>query len=198
MPPVADGTTTVSGRRPARRGLLGELQAGEHLADRPDDPRPADRDEIRAAARRAELGHDAVDDGGALGAVVGRGLVDRRAEQLVESDARIGRVDRRAGQDEVDGKARLRAGRRGQPGMVRPAPAGGHQRVGALGQRGPDEELEVAQLVATERERQEVLALDPDLGPAAERRGEARQRRQRRRTVEQREARERAADRGPR
>ena len=32
-----------------------------------------------------------------------------------------------------------------------------------FGQRGADEELEVAQLVATERERKEVLTLDPDL-----------------------------------
>ena len=38
------------------------------------------------------------------------------------------------------------------------------ERVGALGERGPDEELEVAQLVAAERQRQEVLALDPDVG----------------------------------
>ena len=113
--------------------LLGELYAGEHLSDRPDDPRPSDRHEIRAATRGTKLGEDTVDDGGTLATVIGRGLVDRRTEQLIEPDARIGRVDRRPGQDEVDGKARLRAGRRGQPRMVRPAAAGGHQRVGSLG-----------------------------------------------------------------
>ena len=81
--------------------------------------------------------------------------------------------------------------------MVRPAPAGRDEGVGALGQRRADEELEVAQLVAAERERQQVLALDPDLGPAAERGREARQRLERRRPVEQREARE-ASDRASR
>ena len=60
---------------------------------------------------------------------------------------------------------------------------------------GADEELQVAQLVATERQRQQVLALDPDLGPAAERGRQPRQRRERRRSVEQREAREPVADR---
>ena len=53
-----------------------------------------------------------------------------------------------------------------------------------------DQELEVAQLVATERDRQEVLALDPQLGPVAERGRQPRQRSERRRPVEQRVARE--------
>ena len=69
-----------------------------------------------------------------------------------------------------------RAGGGGQPGVVRPAPARRDEAVGAVGQRRPDEELEAAQLVAAERQRQQVLALDPDLGPTAERGPEARQR----------------------
>ena len=65
------------------------------------------------------------------------------------------------------------------------------ERVGALGERRPDEELQVPQLVPAERERQEVLALDPDLDAAAERVREPRQPVERRRSVEQREARQR-------
>ena len=90
----------------------------------------------------------------------------------------------------MDGQPGLRAGRGGQPAVVRPAPAGRDQGVGALGQRRPDQELEVAQLVAAEAERQEVLALDPDVARrhrAPPRTAAARQRRGR---VEEREARQ--------
>ena len=71
------------------------------------------------------------------------------------------------------------------------------RRVGALGQRGADEVLEVAQLVPAEGQRQQVLALDPQLGATAEGRRQARQRRQRRRAVEQREPREAGRIGGP-
>ncbi len=69
--------------------------------------------------------------------------------------------------------------------------------VGTLGQRGPDEVLQVAQLVPAEGQRQQVLALDPQLGAAAEGRRQARQRRERRRAVEQREPREAGRIGGP-
>ena len=79
-----------------------------------------------------------------------------------------GRVDRRAGQHEMDVEAGARPGGGREPAVVRPAPAGRHERVGTVGERGADEELEVAQLVAAERDRQQVLALDPDVGAIAE------------------------------
>ena len=101
-----------------------------------------------------------------------------------------GRVGRRAGQDEVDVETRLRPGGGRQPAVVRPAAAGRDERVGAVGKRRPDEELQVPQLVAAERERQEVLALDPDVGPAAQRGREPRQRLERRGPVEEGEPRQ--------
>ena len=128
----------------------------------------------------------------------GRGHVDGRPEQLVESLVRAllpGR-QRRAGEDEMDGEPGLRAGRGGEPAMVGPAAAGRDQRVGAVGERRADEELEVPQLVAAEREREQVLALDPDVGVAADGRREPRQALQRRRPVEQREPRQRGDRRG--
>ena len=76
----------------------------------------------------------------------------------------------------MDLEAGLRAGGGGEPRVVRPAAPGRDERVGALGERRADQELEVAQLVAAERERQQVLALDPELGAAAERGRQPRQR----------------------
>ena len=43
--------------------------------------------------------------------------------------------------------------------------AAGHQRVGALRERVGDQELELAGLVAAGDEAEQVVALDPDLGP---------------------------------
>ena len=81
------------------------------------------------------------------------------------------------------------SGSRRQPAVVRPAPARGDQCVGALGQGGTDEELEVPQLVSAECQREQVLALDPDIRSAAESGRESSERRQRRQSVEQLEAR---------
>ena len=196
VPPVADGTTTSSKAQTPRDTVRDELEPGQDLADGADrrrhrpspitnGRRPAVRRSATTRSRRAVRS--------ARSAVMR--LVDRRAEQLVEEHARVGRIGS-AGRTGRDGRPARRARRRrrsaGQwfdqrrPVVIR--------RVRAVGQRRTDEELEIPQLVAAERERQQVLALDPDLGPAAERGRQARQRRERRRSVEQ----TRSAGSGPR
>jgi hypothetical protein len=119
--------------------------------------------------------------------------VDPRAEELVEGLVRplVPGERPRAGEHEMDGKPGSRAGGGGEPAMVRPAPTRRDQRVRALRQRGTDEELQVPELVPAECERQEILALEPDLGPGAgrgpcpERRAQAVRGQERRRRVEQ-------------
>ena len=71
---------------------------------------------IRPATGRPQIGHDPRDERLALGSVAGRGLVDRRPEQLGEDEARVGWIGRRPGQHEMDAEARPGAGRGGQPG----------------------------------------------------------------------------------
>jgi hypothetical protein len=71
-----DRAGTETGGRRAR----GEFQSREDLPDRPDDPGPADGHEERPASGGPEFRHDALDDGGPLVAVVGRGLVDGRPQ----------------------------------------------------------------------------------------------------------------------
>src|SRR5260221_475744 len=78
----------------------------------------------------------------------------------------------------------------GKPGLVRPAPTGRDERVSTLGEGRADEELEVAQLVAAERERKQVLTLDPHVRPAADGRREPRDPLERRWTVYQSEPRQ--------
>ena len=176
VPPVADGRTIAAGSIPAARAWP--------IASRPRGPGPprrparSRRRRRRTAASRLAAGPAATRWTSASRSVRWSvvGDVDRRPEHRVEALVRAGLVERRAAQDEVDVEARPGAGGGRQPAVVRPAPARRHQRVGALGERRPDEELEVAQLVPAERQRQEVLALDPDLDPAAERRREPRQR----------------------
>jgi len=150
--------------------LLGLLAIGPHGFDRRGDPL-----DLRFPSRPVRT----------------RQLVHHRPQRAHQADSRPRRVRRRPGQHQLDRQPRLRPGRRRQSAMVRPPPPARDQRVGAVRQRRPDEELEVPQLVATERERQEVLALDPDVGPVAERAGEPLEPLQGRRPVEEREARER-------
>ena len=187
----------VVGHEPAPRGAVGQLEAGHDLTDHPDDIRSADLDQVRPPAGRAQLGHHSVDERRALGPVVRDRMVDRRAEQLAQHDAGIGWVGRRSGQDEVDLETRPCSGGGGQPGVIRPAPAGRDEGVRTLRQRGADEVLQVPQLVPAEGQRQQVLALDPQLGAAAQDGRQARQRRQRRWAVEQREPREAGRIGGP-
>ena len=191
VPPVADGTTTVSGREtgappPPRRvpGPASTCPIAPTIPVPPIATRYGRRPSARSSARtRSTMAARSARSSVAAWWTVAPSNSSRRTPGLGGSTG---------GPDRTRWTARpgLRAGRRGQPGMVRPAPAGRDERVGALGQRGADQELQVAQLVATERERQEVLALDPDLDAATERGGEARQGRQRRGTVDQAETRE--------
>ena len=72
--------------------------------------------------------------------------------------------------------------------MVALRRAAGDQRVGALRQRVGDEELELARLVAARKQAELIVALDPDVRPAAVRAlaasaGEARQQLERRRGI---------------
>ena len=122
--------------------------------------------------------------------------MDGRAQELVESLVCTRLVDRRSAEDEMDVKTGPRPGRRREPAVVRPAAARRDERVGAVGQRRADEELEVPQLVPAERQRQQVLALDPDLDASTKRRREPLDRMERRRPVEQREPRQRGDRRG--
>ena len=171
--------------------LTDRLERSEDLPRGADRPGPADRDDERPPPRPSQIRDDAVDERRPLRSLVGRRHVDRRPEQLVETLVRAGRVDRRTAQHEMDVEAGPRSGRGRQPAMVRPAPSRRDQRVGALGQRRTDKELQVPQLVPAERERQQVLALDPDLDAAAERRGEPLEPMERRRALEQPEPRQR-------
>ncbi len=101
--------------------------------------------------------------------------MDDRAKESIEPFVRAGRRDRWPRQHEVNRQAGRRAGSGGQAAMVRPAPARGDKDVGIVGQRRTYEEFQVPQLVPTERQGQEVLPLDPDVGAAAEDGREARQ-----------------------
>ena len=157
------------------RQLVDELTSGEHLAPAPGPAGAAHAHDDDVAARRAEVAHDLVDERLAFRPFVGPRLVDGRAEHLVEDDAGVRRIGRRAGEDEMDVEAGHRPGGGRQPAVVGPAPAAGDERVRTLRERRPDEELQVAQLVPAERDRQQVLALDPDVHAAAERVREARQ-----------------------
>ncbi len=167
--------------------LAEHLGRGPDLARRADDSAAADADGVRMAPGGPEVGEDPGNESVALGPVRRRRLVDRRAEELVELPAGVRWIGRRSRQDEVDVEPRDRPGRGRQPAVVRPASAGRDEAIGVLGQRRPDEHLEVAQLVAAEGQRKEVLALDPELGPAAERGRQPWQRGERRRLVDQRE-----------
>ncbi len=170
---------------------VGKLDPGEDLTRRARQRRihrPADVYGRWPAARRSAVTRAM--RGLTLLAVVRRRDLDRRPQLPGERDGRPRRIGGRPRQHEMDAETGPGTGRRGQPGVVRPPPARRDQVVGALGQRRADQELEIAQLVAAKRERQEVLALDPDLRTVAERGREARQTVERRGSVEQREARE--------
>ncbi len=160
----------------ARSGAVQQLERCEDLADRAGDARTTDADDRGTPAGVAQFGDDPVDQGLALRASVARGDVDRRPEQLVESHAGVRWIGRWTREHEVDCEAGPRSGRRSQPGVVRPSAAGRDEGVGAICDGGADEELEVAELVATERQREEVLTLDPDLGATADRGREPRER----------------------
>jgi hypothetical protein len=116
--------------------------------------------------------------------------VDDGAQQLVQPLVGACRDTRRSGEHEVYAQAGSGAGRSGEPGVVRPPPARRHERVGILREGRTDEELEIAQLVSPERQRQQVLALGPDRRAASQRHREPLEMLERRRPVEERETRQ--------
>jgi hypothetical protein len=172
--------------------LLQQLPRRVDIADQPERVRSADRDDIG----RAALGPALLGDPRHLGIRVGgAGMqLDPRAEQLVEQQVAAGVVGRvapghRIGQHQHAVEAELRRGRRGLAGMVRLRTAGGDDGVGAQRQRVAEQELQLAHLVAAQRQAGAVVALDPELR-AAQRFREPRQRLQGRRRVLQAEARQ--------
>ena len=84
----------VVGHEAVRGGALERLECREHLADGSGHPGTADLDDGRPPPRLAEVADDPVEEGLALRASVCRCDVDRRPEELCETDAGIGRLDR--------------------------------------------------------------------------------------------------------
>ena len=122
VPPVADGRTIRSMPKPAASACASTSARGEHLAVGAERAGPPDADHVRAAAAgrsvvrrparpspRVRRGPPSAADG-----------PSRRTPR--QPDARTGRVDRRAGEDDVDREAGPRPGGSRQPRMVRPAP----------------------------------------------------------------------------
>jgi hypothetical protein len=87
----------VVGLDAVRRGLVRQLEGGEHLAEHPGDARPADADDGDTPTACPQVLDDPPEQRRAFGSIGRRRLVDGRAEQLVELDTRIDRVRRGAG-----------------------------------------------------------------------------------------------------
>ena len=192
VPPVADGRTTASAATPARGRLVERARwPARTWPTAPATPQPPTPMTYGRRPAAAQVGDDPLDERRRAppGPRSRPGGPSRRAARRA---GRPGSAGRSAGPDSTrwtssPARAPAAAVSRQWFDQRRPVVT---RRVGALGQGRADEELEVAQLVAAERERQQVLALDPDARPAAEGRREPRQRLQRRRPVEQREPRE--------
>ena len=165
VPPVADGRRARRARRRRPRPGRTTSSGGHELARRaPIAPAPPTPMTYGRLPGRPQLGATRRDD---ASRPLARDRPSRAGGRWPRAarrarDARTGRSSRRAGQHEMDVEPGRRPGGGRQPAVVGPAPAARDERVGAIGQRRADQELEVPQLVAAERERQQVLALDPD------------------------------------
>ena len=184
VPPDADGSTIASGRKPAAADCSASLERGEHLAPRADRPGAAHRHDRHAPPLPPEVRCNQVDDRLALGPVCRDGAMDRPAEQLDQLDVRRS-IDVRPAEHEVHVEPQARARHGGETAVVGPAPPGRDDRVGPVRDRGGEEELEIPELVAGEGDRAGVLALDPEVRPPAEGRGQPRHGLERRRAIEQ-------------
>ena len=175
VPPVAVGRTTTSGPIPAPRpGRRARGRRGSSRRRR--SARTRRRDDVRPVAGRAQIRHDPLHDRlrSPRSAVAGRWMTAPSSSSR-RAPGRARRAAARTG----------RGGRRGRP-SPRPPPSAGQwldqrrpvvtRRVGALREGRPDQELEVAQLVAAEGEREQVLALDPDAPRLRRARRETRER----------------------
>ena len=169
--------------------LLQQLLHAGDVAEAADRVGAAERDHVGAAAQRRHGVGLRLHLGRQVGA--GRDDAERLDAHQPEQEVVAGPVlAERAGHPLLDHEAAPEAflHRRGQrdPAMVALRRAARDQRVGALRQRVGDQELELARLVAAGKQAELIVALDPDLGPAAVRalrrqpRGEARQRLERR------------------
>ena len=150
-----------------------QLEAGCDVAERPDRRRAADRDHERALAARAQAGRDPREFGLEVGAALDemQPSTPEAIEQDVAAPLIVGVVagdpaleDQRAAEPVAGGRGR------GLAAVVRLHPARGDQDVGALLDRLAEQELELAGLVAAEREAGRVVALDQDVRAAEPRR----------------------------
>ena len=99
--------------------------------------------------------------------VAGRNEMNRRGEQVVEEQVALnGRMCIAGGQHQRTLESGGAGRRSGHARVVRLHGAARHQRIGALAQRVCDEELELACLVAAEREAGEIVAFDQDVWTA--------------------------------
>ena len=162
-----------------RRHLIEQLDHRLHVAERAERRRRADRDLERRPARRAQRRRDLAHPGGPL--LAPADVHDVSAEQRVEQRVGGRGLLRRAVRDEDRAQSHLRRGRGGRTRVIRLDAAGRDQRVGALVARARRDERELADLVPAEPERDRIVALDEEARAAADHRGKARHRFDRRR-----------------
>jgi hypothetical protein len=196
--------------RPARRRRVDDRHRRDiELVDLREELEPrdreADRSEWRGCAGRERRGRRASGAqllGGAVGRRTERPPVRRAGEahigavQPVEQQVARRAVGRIAREHEHAAQPELRACRRRGAAGVRLLGADDHDRVDAVVARGAKDELELADLVAREPERPDVVALHPHVG--ADGGAEPGQRMQRRRQRRERRARQVGPGRGHR
>jgi hypothetical protein len=137
--------------------LREQLARGVRVGERPDRRRAADGHRVRA---RTELLGERGDALLQPSPVPRAGELDGRAEQPVEDQVAAVLGGLVAREHEVAGEPTAR-GRRGRHACeVRLRAAGRDQRVAAARERVGDQRLELARLVAAEREPGQVVALD--------------------------------------
>ena len=147
---VADPGAGEPGRRP---------ETGQIPALRTERSRTPDADHVRPPASRPDGGRDPLDLGLPIVPIGRRQLVDGRPERLHQPDAgaRAGRPAARTGRARRQGR-RVAPAAAVRRAVVRPVPPARDQRIDAVGDRRPDQELAVAQLVAAEGHRQQIYS----------------------------------------
>ena len=158
VPPDPSATTIQSG---SASSCVRSSSTASAYATTPDHRRAADRDRVRPSALGAQLGRRAPSiDASMLVVVVGAGEVQRRAEEVVEQQVAVVVVGRVAG--------RARGGSRARAGVAAAAvmrawllcgPPPVTRQSAPCASASAREQLELARLVAAEREPGEVVAL---------------------------------------
>ena len=162
--------------------LLDELDVADQVTQCSGRGAATDRDRVRGRSPRRQLVVELLAGDLQFAPVVRRTAheVQLGAEQLREQLVPR-RVDRaRARQDEVDLEAEHGAGGGRHPAVVGLAGSDGDERPGTGAQRLGTQELQLAGLVATGAEPRQVVALDPQPGPAGQARSPLERGRQRR------------------